>query len=91
MRFKLLEDNKNIEGYVEYLDNLIIKLKASNKLKYDDPLYKELISTNNKIASWVKNYILLNKEIDPKDEEIMINAILDRVNSINKILNNGSI
>jgi len=35
----------------------------------------------------MKNYILLNKEIDPKDEEIMINAILDRVNSINKILN----
>jgi regulator of sirC expression with transglutaminase-like and TPR domain len=87
MKFKLLEDNKNIEGYVKYLDNLIIKLKASNKLKHDDPLYKELISTNNKIASWMKNYILLNKEIDPKDEEIMINAILDRVNSINKILN----
>lgn len=86
MKFKLLEDNKNIEGYVKYLDDLIIKLKNSNKLKQDDPLFKELISTNNTIASWMKNYILLNKEIDLKDEEIMINAILDRVNSINKIL-----
>lgn len=86
MKFKLLEDNKNIEGYVKYLDNLIIKLKTSNKLKHNDPLYKELISTNNKIASWMKNYIMLNKEINPEDEEIMINAILDRINSINKII-----
>jgi hypothetical protein len=88
MKFSLLlEDNKTVEGYVKHLDELIIKFKNSNKLKQDDPLYKELINTNNKIANWIKNYILINKEIFPEKEEEMINAILDRIGSINKILN----
>ena len=80
LRQIIKEEIKNIQE--NKVDNLIIKLKASNKLKHDDPLYKELISTNNKITYCMKNYILLNKEIDPKDEETMINAISTFISTV---------
>ena len=81
----LLEDNKNIEGYIKYLDSLILKLRTIKGI--DEPTKQKLLSTYNEIISpWMKKYYLINKEISENEEMEMIDIILDNINMINKLL-----
>ena len=85
MKFKLLEDNKNIEGYIKYLDSLILKLRTIKGI--DESTKQKLLSTYNEIISpWMKKYYLINKEISENEEMEMIDIILDNINMINKLL-----
>lgn len=81
----LLEDNKNIEGYVKYLDSLILKLRTIKGI--DEPTKQKLLSTYSEfISPWMKKYYLLNKEISENEEMEMIDIILDNINMINDLL-----
>jgi hypothetical protein len=84
--YNLLEDNKSIEGYITYLDQLIVKLRTTKGI--DEELKKELLKFyETLIHPWTKKYYLSNKEISENDEKEMIDIILDKSNEISKLIN----
>lgn len=73
--YKLLaEDNKQILEMIKQLDEKIIKLKQENKIpiEYLQPIvefYQEAT------LPWLHRYDLLNREIDPESEKVVVDKI----------------
>jgi hypothetical protein len=88
MIYKLDEDNKTVEYYYNNLNSSITKLRKSNLLKTNPVLYKEIQKFYNEIIEeWVEKYNLWNKDMDLKEEQELIDQILDLNNLIEKTLN----
>lgn len=83
-KFNINEDNKDVEKHIDYLNNLVIKLRESGKgkryLKSIEKFYK------NFVEPWSKEYYLNQSEISEDEENEMINEILELIKQINIIL-----
>ena len=87
MMFNLFEDNKDIESLVKYLDSKIIELRKFNKLNQNDILFQNInIIYQDNISNWILKYQLPNIELNKRDEEKILNLILDLINVIDNIL-----
>jgi hypothetical protein len=74
-KFPLLkEDNKQILEMIRQLDEKIIKLKKANRIP---PEYREALTEFYQEATlpWMEAYYLLDKEIDPDKEQIVVDKI----------------
>lgn len=86
MIYKLDEDNKTVEYYYNSLNSLITKLRKSDLLKTHPILYKEIQKFYDEIIKeWVERYNLWGKDMDLKEEQELIDQILDLINLIKQI------
>jgi hypothetical protein len=80
----LNENNESILNLVNYIDSKIISLRKENQLP--DMVISDLNDLyNSVVAEWMgKNYIF-DIEPDIKEEEIIINKLLEIIDFLNKI------
>lgn len=82
----LLEDNKNIESLIQYLDSLIVNIRKSGKLSSDPELLEYIQDFYETYPMFFyENYVIKNIEIDSRLEQEIINEILDFINNLNSI------
>jgi len=83
--YKLIrEDNKEIEHYVSALDSKIAKLKEEKKLPTE---YLKAIHTLylEAVIPWMNDYQFPNREPNEKQQEIIIDRLLDFYNFLDSI------
>jgi len=82
----LLEDNKDVESWVKQLDQLIVKLRNSGKLKKDPELFKYIEQFyEDKIIPFTRHHYLVDKEMDSKYEDTIKNDIIDLIITLGNI------
>jgi len=75
--FKLLrEDNEQLVEMVKQLDSKIIKLKAANQIA-PEYLTALLEYYQEAVLPWMEEYYTVNKEIEPKKEQLVQDKIYD--------------
>lgn len=76
--FKVLkEDNEQISEMVKQLDKKILEVKANNKIPHE---YLEALVEfyQEAILPWMEQYYLVDKEIEPENEQ----AVQDKIYNI---------
>lgn len=84
----LKEDNRDIEEIIQGLDIKVKELKHKNLLNKNDEIYNRIEKMYSKISNWMLRYNLNNKNMSIKDEQLMIDNILDVIFLINEIIKN---
>ena len=80
----LSEDNKSILDLVNYIDSKIIELRKNKNLDNDILSKLSKIYTET-IGDWMYQNYLNSIEPNSKEEEIIINNLLNLINIINSI------
>lgn len=83
--FNLLEDIKNVNNIIKYVDSIVVKLRTSGKLDDNPKLYSFIKSFYDNIITDFYEYCLLNDDIDPKREEAIIDGILIFIGKIKNL------
>jgi hypothetical protein len=80
----LSEDNKSILDLINYIDSKIIELRKNKNLDNDILSKLSKIYTET-IGDWMYQNYLNSIEPNSKEEEIIINNLLNLINLINSI------
>jgi hypothetical protein len=80
----LSEDNKSILDLINYIDSKIIELRKNKNLDNDILSKLSKIYTET-IGDWMYQNYLNSIEPNSKEEEIIINNLLNLINIINSI------
>jgi hypothetical protein len=80
----LSEDNKSILDLINYIDSKIIELRKNKNLDNDILSKLSKIYTET-IGDWMYQNYLNSVEPNSKEEEIIINNLLNLINIINSI------
>jgi len=80
----LNEDNKSILDLINYIDSKIIELRKNKNLDNDILSKLSKIYTET-IGDWMYQNYLNSVEPNSKEEEIIINNLLNLINIINSI------
>jgi hypothetical protein len=80
----LSEDNKSILDLINYIDSKIIELRKNKNLDNDILSKLSKIYTET-IGNWMYQNYLNSVEPNSKEEEIIINNLLNLINIINSI------
>lgn len=82
----LLEDIKNVENIIDYLNSIVTKLRISNKLNENPKLFNYIKNYYDEVINkFYDYYIVQNNKLDPKIEEEIIDGIIDFIGKIKNI------
>jgi hypothetical protein len=81
----LNEDNKSILDLVNYIDSKITSLRTSGKFSKNEAIIKSLSNLYNKaVGEWMSKNYILDIEPNSKEEEIIVNQLLELIDFLNK-------
>lgn len=81
----LNEDNKSILDLVNYIDSKITSLRTSGKFSKNEAIIKSLSNLYNKaVGEWMNKNYILDIEPNSKEEEIIVNQLLELIDFLNK-------
>lgn len=86
MMYKLLEDIQDVEGLINYIEDLVLRLRKSEVLQKDPHIFKYVADTYmSSVGDFYRKYFLEKRELSTKEEEILTNDLLDLISLLEKL------